>query len=225
MTELDAVAGRILTVAVSGEAVVTDALHQALRRDLGRLIAVLTDPVTVVRRGALIGHISYLLQELQAHHRVLDEIRWLDVVAVRPDLADVAYQVALSHDELASPLRSLRNCTLAWRSDSKRRLEVRSAVQDFSAAASAVLDQDSELAPVIDEVLGAAPAPQWWKSAPTRLARRTFWLLDDLDTGRADLLADRTPRAVMWVLRNGFSGAYNRSAYLMWAGGGTGPAV
>ena len=43
--------------------------------------------------------------------------------------------------------------------------------------------------------------------------------------GSAALLTARTPRAVMWVLRNGFSGAYNRSAYLMWVGGGTGPAV
>ena len=52
-----------------------------------------------------------------------------------------------------------------------------------------------------------------------------FWLLDELDAGLTDLLLQRTPRAEMWILRNGFSGAYNRSAYLMWVGGGTGPAL
>ncbi len=52
-----------------------------------------------------------------------------------------------------------------------------------------------------------------------------FWLLDDLEPRQAAQLTARTPRAVMWILRNGFSGAYNRSAYLMWVGGGTGPAV
>ena len=92
------------------------------------------------------------------------------------------------------------------------------------------MDQDAELLPLAFEAL----TPGDWAAIdrrlprltnPTRLARRMFWLLDDLDARPADLLLERTPPAAMWVLRNGFSGAYNRSSYLMWVGGGTGPAV
>ena len=50
-------------------------------------------------------------------------------------------------------------------------------------------------------------------------------MLDELDpASTAALLADIPPLR-MWVLRNGFSGAYNRGSYLMWVGGGLGVPV
>ena len=60
---------------------------------------------------------------------------------------------------------------------------------------------------------------------PTKVARQLFWLLDDLPPAQAEQLLFTTPSWMMWVLRNGFSGAYNRAAYLMWIGGGNGRAV
>ena len=230
MPTLDPGAVRILTPVAHGDAVLTDALQHAVRRDLERLLAVLAAPVTAVRRAALVEHTQFLLDQLQEHHHVLDEISWPGVLAIRPDLTDVANRVAVAHAELTEPLRRTRESALGWRGDPRRRLEVLSVLRDFSDALSPVLDQDAELAALIDEAASAepagSPAARWaWVGAPTRLARRTFWLLDDLDLRRAELLTERTPRSVMWILRNGFSGAYNRSAYLMWVGGGTGPAV
>ena len=235
MTSLDPGAVRILTPVVHGDVVVTDgvisdALQHAVRRDLERLIEVLAAPVTAVRRAALVEHTQFLLDQLQEHHRVLDEVSWPGVLAIRPELTDVANRVAMAHVELTEPLRRTRESVLGWRSDPRHRLEVLSVVRDLSAALSPVLDQDAELAALIDEAGSAepagSPAARWaWVGAPTRLARRTFWLLDDLDPRQAGLLTERTPRSVMWILRNGFSGAYNRSTYLMWVGGGTGPEV
>jgi hypothetical protein len=227
MTSLDPGAISTLTLAVNGDAVTTDTLQHAVRRDLSRLIRVLSEPVTAVRRGALIDHTCFLLDQLQDHHRVLDEVSWPRVLAARPELVDVASRVALAHGELAEPLRSVRNSSLDWRGDARHRLDVLAAVRELAAALSPVLVQDSELAPLIDEVLGAGqPRGRWnWVGVPTRLARRTFWLLDDLNPRQADLLTGRMPRTAMWILRNGFSGAYNRSAYLMWTGGGTGAAI
>ena len=240
MTSLDPGAVRILTPAVYDHAVLTDALHHALRRDLGRLERVLVDPVTAVRRGALIEHTCFLLDQVQEHHRVLDDLFWPSVTASRPELADVADRVALNHRELTEPLRRTMNSALGWRRDPRKRLDVLSAVRELAPVLQPVLHQDAELAPMIDEVVGtevvgtgvvgAVPvahrlALRAWPGAPTRLARRTFWLLDELDSAQADLLIERTPRTMMWILRNGFSGAYNRSTYLMWVGGGTGPAI
>ena len=231
MTSLDRGPVGVLTPYVSGDAVATEALQFAVRRDLARLTVVLSSPVTAVRRAALIEHSCFMLDQLQAHHRVLDTVSWPAVLDRRPDLEDVASRVAHAHVEVAGPIAALRNACLDWRADAGRRPNLLPAVRELLAALSPVLDQDAALAPVIDEVLsaGASPVGRWrtaaWFAAPTRLARRTFWLLDDLEPRQAALLSARTPRAVRWILRNGFSGAYNRSAYLMWVGGGTGPAA
>jgi hypothetical protein len=230
MTSLDSAADSILAPAVLGDAVVTDALHFAVRRDLARLSVVVATRVTAVRRAALIDHACFLLDQLQTHHQTLQSISWPAVLARRPELDDVASRVVLAHDDVAEPIAAMRNASLEWSADPTRRLHLLSAVRELLAALAPVLDQDSTLAPVIDDVLDVGPTvAQWrtaaWFGAPTRLARRTFWLLDDLEPRQAVLLTARTPRAVMWILRNGFSGAYNRSAYLMWVGGGTGPAV
>lgn len=228
MTSLDPGSVSTLAPAIAAHAVITDALHHALRRDLGRLTRVLGEPVTAVRRGALIEHIGFLLDQLQAQHRLLDEVSWPAVTTARPDLLDVADRVRTSHRELATPIVDVAAATLEWRDHPGRRLTVLSVVRELESALRPVLDQDAELAGQIDDVLGFGPATEQrtsWSGAPTRIARRTFWLLDELDPRQAAVLARRTPRAAMWILRNGFSGAYNRSSYLMWTGGGTGPAV
>ncbi len=63
------------------------------------------------------------------------------------------------------------------------------------------------------------------RQRPTALARELFWLLDGLDADSAAVLLAGVPPLRMWVLRNGFSGAYNRGSYLMWVGGGLGVPV
>ena len=229
MTSVDSGAVRTLTPAVPAHAVITAALRHALRRDLRRLVQVLGEPVTAVRRSALIEHAGFLLDQLQAHHRVLDELIWPAVTTTRPDLANVASRVLSTHGELVAPIADVRDAATEWRNHPGRRLSMLSRVRELESTLAPVLEQDADLAPLVDEVLGTGPqaVERWagWSGAPTRIARRTFWLLDELDPRQAAMLARRTPRATMWILRNGFSGAYNRSAYLMWTGGGTGPAL
>ena len=122
----------------------------------------------------------------------------------------------------------VRNATLGWSRSALTRLTVLSAVRELNDRVGPVIDQDADLLPLACEALLPAPVEVErrirWEN-PTRLARRLFWLLDDLDARQAELLLQRTPPAAMWILRNGFSGGYNRSSYLMWVGGGTGPAV
>ena len=94
----------------------------------------------------------------------------------------------------------------------------------------AVFERDGDVTAV---ALGALTSQDWAvidlgaarRRRPTTLARELFWLLDELDpASTAALLAD-VPPLKMWVLRNGFSGAYNRGSYLMWVGGGLGVPV
>jgi len=205
------------------------AVHHAVRRDLRRLERVLAEPITGVRRQAIIGHIGFVLDELAAQHRLLDQSIWPAAVLRQPDLADLADRVISSHDELVPAAVTVRNATLGWSRSAIARGTVLSAVRELNNRIGPVIEQDAELLPLacvgLAGITGAEAERRVWLSSPTRLARRTFWLLDDLDGDRAALLLQRMPPAGMWVLRNGFSGGYNRSSYLMWVGGGTGPAV
>ncbi len=155
---------------------------------------------------------------------------WPRVGLTQAELSDVADRVRVSHADLVEPSRALRRTVQRWTFDPASRPDVLDAVMEFDARLDPVLGQDAELVP---PACSALSSREWTeidrhlpaKGGPTRRARRMFWLLDELDAGLTDLLLERTPRAEMWILRNGFSGAYNRSAYLMWVGGGTGPAL
>ncbi len=210
------------------QAVRSAALHHAVSRDLLRLERVLDESMTAVRRQAIIGHVGFLLDQLTAQHHLLDGSIWPAAVLRRPDLSDLAEQVRNAHQDLRPATVVVRNATLGWSRSALARLTVHSAVRELNDRVGPVIDQDADLLPLACEAMLPAPAEVERRvrlENPTRLARRLFWLLDDLDAAQAELLLQRTPAAGMWILRNGFSGGYNRSSYLMWVGGGTGPAV
>lgn len=218
-----------LPVGPHHHAVAAASVHRAVRRDVERLTAVLGEPVTAVRRGALAEHTGFVLDQLEALHRVHDRLLWPAVLEHRPHLTDLADRTARAHAGLAEPIAALRRSALTWKRAPITRSEARTAARELASALEPVVGQDSETVP-----LACAMLPDGWTDAyderprlvnPTRVARRLFWLLDDLPSGQAAQLLAPTPGWTLWVLRNGFSGAYNRAAYLMWIGGGNGPAV
>ena len=239
MTSLHPTTSGALTFDSHPYAIFDAAVRHAIIRDLDRLVDVLDEPITDVRRAALTEHIAYLLDQLQSHHRVQDEVIWPRVAIERGDLTDLADRARLSHTDLQQPSRDLRRAAQSWSSVRMLRPQVHQAASAVREAVGPVLDRDAADVPVACEVLseqdwteiGRRLAPPVMRfggprpSGPTTRARRLFWLLDDADAHLAGLVLARTPRAVLWVLRNGFSGGYNRAAYLMWVGGGTGPAV
>ncbi len=230
MTSLHPPAARALSTTSHPYAIFDAAVRHAVLRDLHRLVDALDEPITDVRRSALVQHTGYLLDQLKAHHRLQDEVIWPRVAVERADLTDVAEQVRQSHAALGGPTRDLWRAAQSWSTVGTLRPQARQAGVAMLDVSTPVLDDDANCLPVACEVL---PDQDWAEvgrrlsrpGGPTARARRLFWLLDDADADLASLVLARTPRAVLWVLRNGFSGGYNRAAYLRWVGGGTGPAV
>ena len=221
-----------VTASASGHqaAVTTAVVNRAVRRDLDRFVTVLADPVTSVRRTALADHVGYVLDQLETVHRLQDDALWPGVLTHRPHLADLADRAAKAHAGLAGSIGLARQAALTWRRAPITRTAARTALRDLVIALEPVAGQDAETVPLAcamlpDDALSqtdqALPRPV----GPTKVARRLFWLLDDLPPAQAEQLLAPTPSWMLWVLRNGFSGAYNRAAYLMWIGGGNGPAV
>ena len=210
--------------------VTTAIVNRAVRRDLDRFVIVLADPVTSVRRTALADHVGFVLDQLEAVHRMQDDYLWPAVLAHRPHLADLVDRAARAHAGTAEPTAVLRQAALTWKRAPITRTTALAKFRDLAIALEPVAGQDAETVPLACAMLpdGAGTAidhAQPRPVGPTRVARRLFWLLDDLPAAQAQQLLAPTPSWMMWVLRNGFSGAYNRAAYLMWIGGGNGPAV
>ena len=207
-------------------------LHRAVLRDLERLASVLAGPVTAVRREALIGHVTFLTAQLRRHWQVQDELLWPRAVAGDPSLAGAAEQVFDSHRAAAAYCATMVTAAQQWAvvGDAEHRLLVLDAVRELADVLPAVFERDSDVTVL---ALGALAGQDWVaidrgaarRRRPTALARELFWLLDDLDPASAAALLAEIPPLRMWVLRNGFSGAYNRGSYLMWVGGGLGVPV
>ena len=211
-------------------------LHRAVLRDLDRLTSVLAGPVTAVRRSALIGHVTFLTGELRRHWQLQDELIWPRAVAGDPSLAGAADQVRDDHLAAAAQCAGLVTAAERWArvGDAEHRLLVLDAVREVAAVLAAVFERDGDVTAV---ALGALTSQDWAatdrgvvrrrrrRRRPTTLARELFWLLDELDAASAAVLLADVPPLRMWVLRNGFSGGYNRGSYLMWVGGGLGVPV
>ena len=207
-------------------------LHRAVLRDLERLASVLAGPVTAVRREALIGHVTFLTAQLRRHWQVQDELLWPRAVAGDPSLACAADRVRDSHRAAAAHCATMVTAAQQWAvvGDAEHRLLVLDAVRELADVLPAVFERDSDVsAPALGALTGQDRAVVQLgadrRRRPTALARELFWLLDDLDPASAAALLAGIPPLRMWVLRNGFSGAYNRGSYLMWVGGGLGVPV
>jgi hypothetical protein len=208
----------------------SEALALAVARDLRRFDRALSGPVTAVRRQALIGHLGFVLDRMTDAHRLLDTAVWPAAAALEPELADLAEELRTAHVGLTWPVSELRATARQWARTPENRADLLSTLRETAPRLQRVLDRDAELLPIAAHPLGDWTSVELARAAaesrlPTVIARRLFWLLDDLDDDRAALLLRGTPSYRLWILRNGFSGAYNRSAYLMWVGGGDGPAV
>ena len=228
MTALDIGSPRALAAGAARPVVLGDVVHHAVLRDIERLERVLAEPVTAVRRAALIRHTEFLLDQLQAQFVLLDNQFRTAAGSADPELANRCEEARRSRDELAGVEYTLRGRLARWRTVPGERAAVRTALFEFAAAVRPVLNEDAELVSVLSTVAlpgGGIIGVRAARMVPTKRAHQLFWLLDDLDPALAARLLEGTRSSTLWVLRNGFSGAYNRSAYLMWTGGGTGPAV
>ena len=114
--------------------------------------------------------------------------------------------------------------------DAEHRLLLRDAVRQSCVVLPAVVAREEDVTPLALAVLTSQDWVSIDGAAVTRqrltaVARELFWLLDGLDAESAGVPLAGVPPLRMWVLRNGFSGAYNRGSYLMWVGGGLGVPV
>lgn len=177
---------------------------RAVVRDLDRLRVALDEPITTVRRAALVTHVGFLVE--RARH--FDGGPGSRPSATLSRLAHEARRWSCDPDRRAAMSAAVENAT--------------DALAGTTSPARPPIDPGRDRATADGSVVRLRDLPA---RRPTELAFHYFWLSDDLPPDLADELATGFSRPARWVLRNVLSGGYNRRAYLMWHGGGSGPAV
>jgi hemerythrin-like domain-containing protein len=204
--------------------VMNQIVHAALRRDLRRTEEVLRGPISARRRTAMVAQLRFLLHELHRHHTAEDEIIWPAVLVDHPDLAELSSTMEAEHHRLDWAIERLGAALDTWLAsgDPADRGTVRRAAHDLSVVLEPHLRHEEEVAmPMVAQRLTAR---QWKRidkklhamGSPSAMARQLFWLLDDLDEPRRDVLLAVLPGPVLRVLSALYGRRERRRVQLVW---------
>ncbi|MTD15002.1 hypothetical protein GIS00_13745 [Nakamurella sp. YIM 132087] len=204
--------------------VMNQVIHHGLRRDLRRVQEVLRRPTSLRRRVAMIEHLRWMLEQLHHHHEAEDEIIWPVVLRHHPDLESLSEQMEAEHDRLSWAIERLHATLDTWSSsgDAEDRAAVRRAAHDLTVVLEPHLQHEETVAmPALSARLTDA---QWAEidkklhrlGSPSQMARQIFWMLDDLDDKRTEVLRSVFPKAITSVLTALFGRRERRRAELLW---------
>lgn len=91
---------------------INTAIHDALRRDMARVLAIDVRPDRT-RASAVAEHLSWMMQRLHHHHEGEDAGLWPALMLHSPDSVDLVRQMADEHRDLAAAVRAVENSCLA----------------------------------------------------------------------------------------------------------------
>ncbi|MEZ5185495.1 MAG: hemerythrin domain-containing protein [Candidatus Nanopelagicales bacterium] len=200
-------------------------IHDSLRRDLGRLGAAVSTPMTDERRTVLCSHATWVLDVLHHHHVGEDEGVWPLVLSKRPDLQPLMDQMETEHDELATASDRLRQALSRYAADGSEpaRQAVVAAVQDMMSATLSHLEhEERETMPLVLDTLDAGD----WKYLEKNHFRKgvafgeagmtAMWWLDGLDEDRRWVVQKTIPKPVLWFMGRRFGPRYRRNCHIAW---------
>lgn len=198
-------------------------IHDALRRDLGRLQAVAEQPQPAARRAAVRDHGTWILDVLHHHHVGEDEGVWPRVLAKRPDLKPVVAEMESEHEALASASDTLRSTLVDYGEGRSDESALRQAVEQMRAATLPHLDhEEQELMPIVLDTLDEAD----WKYLEKHHFRKgvsfadqsltAMWWLDDLDESRVWAVRGTIPAPALWFMQRRYGPRYRSAAQSAW---------
>jgi hypothetical protein len=202
-------------------------VHDALRRDFGRLRSALTTPAYPdgERRAALAGHALWMLDFLHTHHHHEDVGLYPMVIAANPGSAEVLARMDADHKQVVPAMEALRSVSERWGrtgNDADREAMV--------AAIDALLDvlvphlerEENDAMPVVSASISQREWHAWdqksnvkSKSLP-KLAEEGNWLIDGLDPARRAIVEAEVPAIPRFIVLYGFGPGYRRRAALRW---------
>jgi hemerythrin-like domain-containing protein len=199
-------------------------VHDALRRDLGRLGgAFATGSVDDVQRIALADHIRWMMDFLHQHHSGEDRGLWPLVRAKNPAAGELLDRMDADHATIAPVMSTVVAAATRYRGDPSGEDDVVASLAALSAPLlSHLRREEDEVMPVVSASITDRDWRAWdqkfnvrGKSLP-RLAAEGHWLMDGLDPPRYQTLVHLVPAPVRFVVIKGFAGQYRRACARRW---------
>ncbi len=212
-------------------------IHEAFRRDLGRLRGAVSSPGLDSARVRQLGsHWAFVDEQLHHHHRVEDESLW---PLVRPKLVGRVDELAVL-DEMEAQHLTLEPKSLAMTQgfaslseapDDGAGLELALQIDEFTALLAAHLDdEESRCFPVVDAALSVEEFESFGKATAKAVGMRGSahffpWIFDGADAIERTAVLEMPPPPVRILCRYLWEPRYERRAARLWAGEVTGGAV
>lgn len=199
-------------------------VHNALRRDLRRARAVLTQepPPDGPQRKAIAGHLAWLTGFLEAHHRS-EDLGLYPVVRERdPGAAALLDEMARDHDAVAGAVVGLEAAAVAYRDgDTSEPLVV--AIDALTDVLLPHLQREEDEAMPV--VAGAITDEEWRAieqehnlagKSMAELGREGHWLIDDATSEDRTRVLGLVPPVQRVLLLYGFGPSYRRHRRAWW---------
>jgi iron-sulfur cluster repair protein YtfE (RIC family) len=217
-------------IAVPADTRMMAIIHDGLRRDLARAIAVVsTEPYPGDRQRHAIGeHIGWMMEFLHAHHNGEDTVLWPLVRERDGGAGDLLDTMAADHRRIAALIDACTTTADGYRSavSHEARGALLNALQHLTDALLPHLQrEEAELMPIFSVAVTererrAVEHEHFIKpKSLTQLGREGHWLLDGLDPERRRVLLHSVPPIPRFVLVHGFARRYRRRATVCWGPG------
>lgn len=197
-------------------------VHDALRRDLVRARAALTDPLVADRRRAAVtDHVVWMMAFLDAHHRSEDEGLYPLLRERDPEAATVLDAMDRDHHDIAEAIDRVVAAASTVHDDDGT--AVVAALDELSARLLPHLRrEEDEAMPLVSRSITRG---EWDDieqehnlagKSMAQLAREGHWLIDDADDEDRAVVLGLVPPVPRFVLRYGFGPSYRRYARRCW---------
>jgi len=202
-------------------------VHDALRRDLARLQAVLpaSPPPDHHRRAAIAGHAEWMMDFLHRHHHGEDEGLWPLVRQRAPQAAALLDRMEADHLLVVPAAGHVSAAAARYRADPGA--EARTGLLGtLDALADCLLPhlraEEDEAMPLVSAVLSDAEWRAWDHQHNVKgkslqqLAADGHWLMDGLDRTRYQVLIHLVPPPARLLIVKGFARRYRNACALRW---------
>jgi hypothetical protein len=204
-------------------------IHEAFRRDIGRLISAVRSPGLDQFRARDLGvHWGFVKDQLHHHHRVEDQSLW---PLVRPKIAGQSDELAVLDEMEAQHLTLGPKCdavdhgfaTLSQTPGGRSGEELAEQLDALGISLGSHLDaEESQCFPVIDSALSAEEFESFGKATAKAVGMRGSarffpWIFDGADARERDAVLQMPPPPVRILCRYVWEPRYERQVATLWS--------
>ncbi|QLY29332.1 hemerythrin domain-containing protein [Nocardia huaxiensis] len=200
-------------------------VHTALRRDLARARAALTEwpyPFDDQRR-ALADHLVWMMRFLEHHHESEDQHLYPMVRARNAQARALLDRMNADHESITPAMAAVEGTAAAYRESADARDRVIEALDALSGLLLPHLErEEQQMMPIVSATITDAEWRHWDDEynvkplGPLDLSDQGLFILDGLKGAEREAITELVPAVPRWIILNLMIHRYRRQAFARW---------